>query len=118
MEKYTTIDEYILQFPPDVQKKLESIRQLGHELAPKAQEAISYGIPTFKLKGNLFHFAGYKNHIGFYPSPRALEEFREELSHYQGGKGTVQFPLNQDLPLDLLRRIILYRIKENISIDH
>ena len=96
------IDEYIAGFPPEIQEILEKIRLTIREAAPKAEEAISYMIPTFKLNGNLVHFAAYKKHIGFYPAPRGKEAFREELSAYGGGKGTVQFQLDKPIPYALI----------------
>jgi uncharacterized protein YdhG (YjbR/CyaY superfamily) len=112
---YSTIDEYIETFPEEIQKKLREIRQTIHETAPEATEAISYQMPTFKLNGNLVHFSGYEHHIGFYPIPTGMEAFKNELSHYKTGKGSVQFPLDQPLPLDLIRRIVEFRVKENLA---
>lgn len=112
---YSTIDEYIETFPEEIQKKLREIRQTIHETAPEATEAISYQMPTFKLNGNLVHFAGYEHHIGFYPIPTGMEAFKDELSHYKTGKGSVQFPLDQPLPIDLIRRIVDFRVKENLA---
>jgi len=112
---YSTIDEYIETFPMEMQKKLQEIRKTIHESAPEATEAISYQMPTFKLNGNLVHFAAYEHHIGFYPIPTGMEAFKEELSHYKTGKGSVQFPLDQPLPLDLIRRIVEFRVKENLA---
>ena len=114
VEDYRTIDEYIIKFPPNVQNILQKIRQLIKDLAPKAKETISYQIPTFKLNGNLVHFAAYKNHIGFYPTPSAIKEFKKELSIYRLGKGTIQFPINQPIPYDLIKKIVKFRINENL----
>lgn len=108
-----TIDEYIAAFPEDVQKRLERIRSAIRKAAPNAEEAISYQIPTFRLHGNLIHFAAYAKHIGLYPAPRTSDEFKEELAGYAGGKGTVQFPHNRPLPLDLIRRIVRHRVQQN-----
>lgn len=108
-----SIDEYIAGFSEEIQEKLQLIRKTISEAAPEAEEAISYQMPTFKLKGNLVHFAAYKNHIGFYPAPRGIEAFKEELSAYKGAKGTVQFPLNEPLPYDLIGRIVKFRAAEN-----
>jgi len=108
-----TIDEYITEFPADVQAKLQEIRAVIHATAPEAQEKISYQMPTFFLNGNLVHFAAFKNHIGFYPAPQGIEAFKAELSAYKGSKGAVQFPIDQPMPLDLIRRIVLYRAEEN-----
>lgn len=109
-----TIDEYIATFPPEVQEKLEQMRATIHAAAPGAQEKISYQMPAFALHGNLVYFGAYKNHIGFYPAPRGIEQFKEELSGYKGAKGTVQFPLDQPLPLDLVRQIVEFRVAENL----
>lgn len=110
-----SIDDYIARFPTDVQAILEQVRKTIQVAAPEAEEAISYAMPTFKLHGNLVHFAAYKNHIGFYPAPRGLEEFKDELSGYKGAKGSVQFPINQPMPLDLIARIVAFRAKENLE---
>lgn len=109
----TTIDEYIALFPPEVQAILARLRQIVREAAPEASEAIKYQMPTFVLNGNLVHFAAFKNHIGFYPVPSGIEAFKEELSKYEGGKGSVQFPLNQPIPYDLIARIVAFRVQEN-----
>ena len=107
-----TIDEYISSFPPDVQEILQKLRKLIHEIVPEAEEAMAYGIPTFTLNGNLVHFAAFEHHIGFYPTPSGIEAFRNELSVYKHAKGSVQFPLDQPIPYDLVRRIIEYRVRE------
>ena len=113
---YRNIDEYILTFPPETRKMLEEIRGAIRKAAPDATEAISYQMPTFKLNGkNLVHFAGYKNHIGFYPVPSGMEAFKKELSSYKQGKGSVQFPLDKPLPLDLINEIVKFRVKENLN---
>ena len=114
-QKPQNIDEYITNFPPDVQAILEQIRALIHEIAPEAEEAMSYGMPTFKLKGNLVHFAAYKKHIGFYPTPTGIEQFAEKLAPYASGKGSAQFPLDQPIPYDLIREITLFRVQENLA---
>ena len=110
-----TIDEYIARFPKEIQELLETIRITIREAAPDAEETISYQMPTFKLKGNLVHFAAYKNHIGFYPTPSGIEKFRDELSAYNGAKGSVQFPIDQPLPLDLISKIVKFRAAENLE---
>jgi uncharacterized protein YdhG (YjbR/CyaY superfamily) len=110
-----TIDEYIAGFPKDTQVLLEKIRDIIKKAAPTAKKTISYGIPTFTLEGNLVHFGGYKNHIGFYPAPQGLEAFKKELSKYKGSKGAVQFPLDQPIPLGLITKIVKYRVKKNIE---
>ena len=115
MEKkqFNTIDEYISTFPKDIQQILQEIRETIHNAAPEAEEAISYQIPTFKLNGNLVHFAAWKNHIGFYPTPSGTKEFEKELSRYNRAKGSVQFPLDQPMPLTLIAKIVKYRVKKN-----
>ena len=110
-----TIDEYIAGFPPEIQQLLEQIRTTIRAAAPDAEEAISYQMPTFRLQGNLVHFAAFKNHIGFYPAPTGIEEFKAELSAYKGSKGAVQFPLDRPMPLDLIRRIVQFRVNENLA---
>jgi uncharacterized protein YdhG (YjbR/CyaY superfamily) len=110
-----TIDEYIAGFPADVQEVLQKIRMTIHEAAPDAQEKISYQMPTFFLKGNLVHFAAFKEHIGFYPVPTGIEKFKKELSVYKQGKGSVQFPLDQPMPYDLITKIVKFRVKENMA---
>lgn len=109
----STIDEYIAQFPAEVQERLEEIRSIIRAEAPDATETISYAIPTFDLNGkHLVHFAGFAKHIGFYPVPSGIEAFQAELSAFKQGKGSVQFPLNQPLPTDLIRRIVAFRVAE------
>lgn len=106
------IDAYIANFPKHVQDILRAIRALVREVAPDAQEKINYGIPTFTLNGNLVHYAGFKTHIGFYPTPSGIEKFKKELSKYEGAKGSVKFPLDQPIPYDLIRKITEFRVKE------
>ena len=109
----STIDEYIAGFPPETQAKLEEIRALIAATAPEATETISYAIPTFDLEGkHLVHFAGFAKHVGFYPIPTGMEAFKEELSAYKTGKGSVQFPLTDPLPVDLIRRVVEFRVTE------
>ncbi|MFX0012021.1 MAG: iron chaperone, partial [Candidatus Hermodarchaeota archaeon] len=103
--KIETIDEYISKFPENVQEILQNLRKTISKSAPEAREAISYQIPTFKLNGNLVHFAAYKNHIGFYPTPSGIEAFKNELTSYKVSKGTIQFPLNKPIPFDLIQKI-------------
>lgn len=106
----------ILQtFPRKYKKKLQQVRRTIKKAAPEAEEAISYAIPTYKLNGNLVHFAAFNNHIGFYPTPNGIEEFEKELSVYQQGKGSVQFPLDKPMPLDLISRMVKYRVKKNLE---
>src|SRR5215218_157962 len=116
-KKFQTVDEYIKTFPEDVQIILEKIRKTIRKVAPEAAEAISYGIPTFKMNGRyLVYFAAWKNHIGFYPIPSAAKAFKKELSAYKQGKGSVQFPLNKPIPYDLVKKIVIFRVKEeNLS---
>ena len=108
------IDAYISDFPPAVQKILEKIRATIRKAAPDAKETISYQIPTFNLNGQyLIYFAGYKKHVSIYPAPRQSEKFKKELSTYKGGKGTVQFPLDEPIPYGLITRIVKFKAKEN-----
>ena len=109
------IDEYIAGFPKDVQKILEKIRKTICKVAPDAKEKISYQMPTFTLEGNLVHFAAFKKHIGFYPVPTGIEKFKKELSAYEGGKGSVRFPLDKPIPYDLIGKIVAFRVKENLE---
>lgn len=110
---FETMDEYIKTFPPDVQKILEKMRQTIQKAAPEAEEAISYQMPTFKLNGNLVHFAAFKKHIGFFPTSSGVAAFKKELSTYATTPGTVQFPLDKPIPYDLVTKIVLFRRKEN-----
>jgi uncharacterized protein YdhG (YjbR/CyaY superfamily) len=109
------IDEYIAGFPDDVQEILKRIRTTIKKAAPNAEETIKYQMPTFTLKGNLVHFAAYKNHIGFYPAPRGIEQFKRELSVYEGAKGSVRFPLDKPIPFGLISRIVKFRVKGNLT---
>lgn len=115
MAAYNTIDEYISTFPEDVRTILNQLRQTIKESAPEAEETINYQIPTFTLHGNLVHFAAFKDHIGFYPTPTGIEAFKKELAPYKGAKGSVQFPIDQPLPLPLIRKIVKFRVKENLE---
>ena len=111
-----TIDEYISGFPAEVQEVLQKIRMTIRKAAPKAEESMSYKMPTFNLNGHyLVYFAAYKNHIGFYPAPIGMPEFQEALSRYQAGKGTLQFPLDQPIPYPIITKIVKYRVKENLA---
>ena len=112
---FNSIDEYIATFPKETQKILEKLRAVIKKVAPDAEEKISYQMPTFFLKGNLVHFAAYKNHIGFYPTPSGIEAFKKELSVYEGAKGSVQFPINKPLPLKLVSKIVKFRVAENMK---
>ena len=108
-----TIDEYIKDFSPNVREILEQMRVAIQSVAPDAIEAISYGMSTFKLNGNLVHFAAFKNHIGFFPTPSPIVKFKKELSRYKTTKGGIQFPINKSIPFDLVKKIVQYRVKEN-----
>jgi uncharacterized protein YdhG (YjbR/CyaY superfamily) len=111
-----SIDEYIAEFPAETQAALEALRALIQACAPGATETISYAIPTFDLNGkHLVHFAGYARHVGLYPAPSGLEAFKEDLKPYKSGKGSVQFPLDRPLPTDLIRRIVEFRVAENVG---
>lgn len=113
MTKNKTIETYINNYPKEVQKLLLSIKELINKITPEAEETISYGIPTFKLNGvNLVHFAAYKKHLGFYPTPSAITAFEKELIKYKQAKGSVQFPLNEALPIKLIEKIVRFRVKE------
>lgn len=113
--KPKTIDEYIAGFPSETQQILEQVRQTIKKAAPDAEEKISYAIPTFTLNGNLVHFAAFKNHIGFYAMPTGNEAFQEELATYKSGKGSIQFPIDKPMPLDLITKIVNFRVKENLE---
>ncbi|MBX3006845.1 MAG: DUF1801 domain-containing protein [Melioribacteraceae bacterium] len=113
--KPRNIDEFISNYPQDIQLLLEKMRSTIKEAAPGVQEKISYGIPTFILNGNLVHFAPYKNHIGFYPSPSGIQAFQKELTRYKSSKGAIQFPIDEPLPLKLISRIVKFRVKENLG---
>lgn len=110
-----SIDAYIPQFPPEVQTLLTQIRETIQKAAPRATEAMSYQIPTFKLNGNLMHFAGFKKHIGLYPGAAGIAAFQEELSGYKSAKGSVQFPLDKPLPLALVGKIVRFRAAQNLA---
>lgn len=109
------IDEYILRFPPETQEILKTLRKVIKECAPDAEEKISYQMPIFVLHGNLVHFATYKNHIGLYPTPSGTEPFKLELSQYKSGKGSIQFPIEKPLHYELIRKIVKFRVAENIK---
>jgi uncharacterized protein YdhG (YjbR/CyaY superfamily) len=113
--EYLSIDEYIGSFPEHIQKKLEELRNVIKELVPQAQEKISWQIPTFFLNGNLVHFAGYSKHIGFYPGASGIDAFKSELSKYKYAKGSVQFPLEEPLPIELIKKIVNFRVEENLK---
>jgi uncharacterized protein YdhG (YjbR/CyaY superfamily) len=112
---FSSIDEYIATFPDDVRGKLQELRAVIRASAPEAEEKISYQMPTFALNGNLVHFAAFKRHIGFYPAPRGIQEFEKELSAYERSKGAVRFPIDQPLPLELISKIVRFRVSENLK---
>lgn len=113
-----SIDEYISEFPHDTQAVLQEMRSIIREVAPEATETISYAIPTFDLNGkHLVHFAGFARHVGLYPTPSGIERFAEELARYKQGKGSVQFPLDEPLPADLIRRMVASRVEEVTGIS-
>jgi uncharacterized protein YdhG (YjbR/CyaY superfamily) len=110
-----TIDDYVAAFPEAIQKVLEKIRATVRKAAPNAEEAISYGMPTFKLEGNLVHFAAFKNHFGFYPTSSGTAKFKKELSIYEGSKGAVRFPMGKPIPFALIAKIVKFRVRENLQ---
>lgn len=110
-----TVDEFIQNYPPDTQAILQELRRVIHEEAPDATEKIGYGIPTFTLNGNLVHFSAYEHHIGFYPGAAPIVAFADELKPYETSKGTVRFPIEKPLPMDLIRRIVRYRVEQNLQ---
>jgi uncharacterized protein YdhG (YjbR/CyaY superfamily) len=111
----TTIDQYIAGYPREVEAVLRKLRQTIRKAAPEAGEAIKYGIPTFTLNGNLVHFGGFKNHVSFFPTSKGIEQFKKELSAYEGSKGTVRFPLDKPIPYGLISRIVKFRVKSNLQ---
>lgn len=113
MQHYESIDEYIANFPEEVQAKLRQLRDTIAAVAPEAREKIAYGIPTFTFHGNLVHFGASKTHVGFYPGPEGVAQFKNRLKDYGTSKGTVRFPLDKPLPLDLVHDIVLFRVAQN-----
>lgn len=109
------IDQYIATFPAESQAKMQVLRKTIKKAAPMAEECINYAMPTFKLHGNLVHFAAYKNHIGFYPAPSGIEAFEKELKKFKTSKGAIQFPIDQPIPFELIESIVNFRVKENIE---
>lgn len=109
------IDEYIAGFSTDIQAILQKIRETIREAAPAAQEKMSYQMPTFFLDGNLVHFAAFKHHIGFYPTPSGTEKFKKQIARYKAAKGSIQFPLEEPIPYDLISEIVKFRVKENLA---
>lgn len=114
-KKNQEIDNYIENFPKEVQIILQKIREEIQKTAPRAEEVMSYGIPTFRLNGNLVHYGGFKNHIGFFPSPSGIAKFKKELSQYKTSKGTIQFQIKDPIPYDLIKKITKFRISENLK---
>ncbi len=112
---FKSIDEYIATFPEPIQALLQAVRATVKAAAPDAEEIISYQMPAFALKGNLVYFSAGKNHIGFYPTPSAIKAFEDELSVYKGAKGSVQFQYNEPLPLELIGRMVQFRVAENLK---
>jgi uncharacterized protein YdhG (YjbR/CyaY superfamily) len=110
-----TIDEYISQFPPDVQAILRKIRATVRKAAPQAEEKISYRMPAFAMKGILIYFAAFKNHIGVYPPVRGDEKLIKKLSRYRGEKGNLKFPFDEPIPYELISRIVKLRVKEQLA---
>jgi len=110
-----TVEEYLAALSPELRSVLEEVRATIIAAAPEAEECISYQMPAYRLKGPLVYFAAWQNHVGFYPAPRGLEEFKDELASYKGAKGSVQFPLDRPMPLDLIRRIVEFRVAENLA---
>ena len=115
MKQYKSIDDYIADFPEDVQVLLKKIRATITKAAPNAEEAIKYGMPTFVLNGNLIHFAGYKGHIGLYPGPRPIEKFKDELAEYDTSKGTIRFPLDKRIAFGLIGKITKFCVELNLA---
>ncbi len=113
--QFKTIDEYIASFPKSFKDILKKLRRVIKEYAPMAEETINYGIPTFKLNANLVHFAAFKNHIGFYPTPSAILAFKKELTSFKQAKGSIQFPIDKPIPFDIIKKIVKYRVKENLN---
>lgn len=112
---FRTIDDYIAAFPEHIQALLQTVRATIRAAAPDAEERISYQMPTFALKGNLVHFAAWKDHIGLYPAPSGIAAFAEDLARYRGAKGSVRLPIDEPLPLDLITRIVQFRVAENLA---
>ena len=116
--KFKTVDEYLSVQPENIRAILQKLRDTIKKSAPQAEELISYNLPAFKLQGMLVYYAAFKEHIGFYPTPSAIEAFKKELSSYKGAKGSVQFPIDKPLPLNLVTKIVKYRVKENLEGSH
>lgn len=117
MAEFTTIDEYISQYPPEIREIMNTMRAAIKKAAPEAGEKISWGMATFVLHGNLVHFSAQKKHLGFHPAPSAIEKFQSELSAYHCSKGTVQFPYGQPLPLELIDKMVRFRVAEQVAAE-
>lgn len=115
LKRSPAVDDYIESFPPEIQELLNALRSVIRSAAPEAEEKISYQMPTFVLAGNLVHFAAFRNHIGFYPSPSGIEVSKESLIGYKYSKGAIQFPLNKPIPYDLVEKIVKFRVEENLN---
>ncbi len=116
-KKTKSVDDYISGFPEEIREKLEKIRQTIKDAAPGAEEVISYQMPAYKLKKVLVYFAAFKEHIGFFPTARPIEVFKDKLTAYKTSKGTIRFPLDQPLPLTLIKELVKFRLKENLEIE-
>ncbi len=116
MKKLNAIDKYIMEHSAEKQIRLKQLRAAINKAAPGAEEVLNYGIPTLKLEGNLVHYGAYKNHIGFYPAPSGIKAFKDALSVYKGAKGSIQFPLDTPLPIQLIEKIVKFRVQENLEI--
>jgi uncharacterized protein YdhG (YjbR/CyaY superfamily) len=116
-QTFQTIDEYITGYPAEIQDKLKALRQFISECAPEAKEKISWGMPTFDLYGNLIHFAAFKSHIGIYPGENGVAVFKDKLTEYKTSKGAIQLPFTKQIPFDLIKEIVKFRIEENLQIQ-
>jgi uncharacterized protein YdhG (YjbR/CyaY superfamily) len=113
--KFKTVDEYLSAVPANTKGILEKLRKTIKQVAPQAEELISYNMPAFKLNGMLVYYAAYKDHIGFYPTPSGIEAFKKELSDYEGAKGSIKFPIDRPIPFDLISKIVKFRVRENLE---
>ena len=113
--KFKTVDEYLSALPANTKSILKELRKTIKQAAPQAVELISYNMPAFKMNGMLVYYAGYKNHIGFYPVSSAIRTFQKDLSDYKTSKGTIQFPLDRQIPFDLITKIVKFRVQENLE---
>jgi uncharacterized protein YdhG (YjbR/CyaY superfamily) len=113
--KFKTVDEYLSTFPATTRRILQEVRQTIKKAAPQAEEVISYNMPAFKLHGVLVYYAAYQKHIGFYPTPSAIKAFEKQLAQYQNSKGAVQFPIDQPMPVELITKIVQFRVRENVA---